>query len=65
MYIGNIKGLHHLVYEIVDNAADEALPDIVREIFVQINEDNSITDIPLCLPRNGIPFLYDYHLLHL
>ncbi len=45
MYIGSIssRGLHHLVYEIVDNAVDEALAGYCTEIFVQINEDNSIT----------------------
>lgn len=45
MYIGSIssRGLHHLVYEIVDNAVDEALAGYCTEINVQINEDNSIT----------------------
>ncbi len=47
MYIGSIssRGLHHLVYEIVDNAVDEALAGYCTEITVQINEDNSITVI--------------------
>ena len=47
MYIGSTssKGLHHLIYEIVDNAVDEALAGYCTEIFVQINEDNSITVI--------------------
>ncbi len=45
MYIGTTssKGLHHLVYEIVDNSVDEALAGYCTEISVQINEDNSIT----------------------
>lgn len=45
MYIGSTssRGLHHLVYEIVDNSVDEALAGFCTEIFVQINEDNSIT----------------------
>ena len=47
MYIGSTsaRGLHHLVYEIVDNSVDEALAGFCTEIDVQINEDNSITVI--------------------
>src|SRR5574344_1978523 len=45
MYIGSTdsRGLHHLVWEIIDNSIDEALQGYGTEIDVQINQDNSIT----------------------
>ncbi len=58
MYIGDVsvKGLHHLVYEVIDNSIDEALVGYCNEINVIINDDQSVTIID---DGRGIPI--DYH----
>ncbi len=74
MYIGttSVRGLHHLVYEIVDNSIDEALAGYCDKIKVIINPDNSITvedngrGIPSAIhPKQGIPTpVVVYTILH-
>ena len=74
MYIGSTssRGLHHLVYEIMDNSIDEALAGYCTEIEIKINKDNSITNtdngrgIPTGIhPKMGIPTVEVVHtILH-
>jgi len=58
MYIGDlsVKGLHHLVYEVIDNSIDEALAGYCNNIAVTINKDGSIT-----IEDNGRGIPVDFH----
>ena len=74
MYIGDIssRGLHHLVYEVVDNSIDEAMAGYCSEITIQINKDKSISiedngrGIPVGIHKKEGVFIVEVpHFLHL
>ncbi len=63
MYIGSTdsKGLHHLVWEIIDNSIDEVLSDYANQIRVIIHKDNTVEvqdngrGIPITMHKEGVP----------
>ena len=63
MYIGSTgqRGLHHLLWEIIDNSIDEAANGYASEISVTINEDNSVTveDNGRGIAQKDIPYIFD------
>ena len=71
MYIGDVgkKGLHHLIWEVVDNSIDEAMAGHCDTILVEVEEDGSITvednmSQSRCSPRKNIYFDKETSMIH-